>query len=102
MKGVKAGVEACLLERGGVAWLEFPAFAASEEVLHVVATRRGGVSGAPTAGLNFSFRVGDREDRVRENRGLFSRALGIDQAKLTTVNQVHGDAVVCVAAGPHQ
>ena len=99
MKGVKAGVEVVVHERGGVAWLEFPAFAALGGFLHAVSTRKGGVSGKPFDGLNFSHRVGDRSDRVTENRGLFCRAVGVKADHLVTVNQTHSDIVVCVAAG---
>lgn len=99
MKGVKAGVEVVVHERGGVSWLEFPAFAAVGGFLHAVSTRQGGVSRKPFEGLNFSFRVGDPSDRVAENRGLFCRAVGVNVHRLVTVNQTHSDIVIGVAAG---
>lgn len=79
--------------------VSFPALDALGFLKHAVSTRKGGVSGAPFHGLNFSFRVGDRPARVEENRRLFARAVGVDARRLVTVNQVHGDAVVCAAAG---
>lgn len=99
MKGIKAGVEAVVRNRGGVAWLEFPAFAALGGFLHAISTRQGGVSAKPFGDLNFSFRVGDHAERVAENRRLFAGAVGVDATKMVTVNQVHGDGIVCVAAG---
>ncbi len=99
MKGVKAGVSVTAKERGGVVWVEFPLLAALPGVRHAVSTRVGGVSEAPYASMDFSFRVGDRADRVLENRGLFCGAAGFDAGKLTSVQQVHGDGIVCVATG---
>lgn len=99
MKGVKAGVEAVVRRKGGVAWVEFPAFAALGDLVHAVSTRKGGVSKAPFDGLNFSHRVGDRNDYVTENRGLFCKAVGVEADRLVTVNQVHGDGIICAAAG---
>ncbi len=57
-------------------------------------TRQGGVSEAPFGSLNLSFRVGDAETYVRENRRRFYDALRIKATQLATSKQVHGDRVL--------
>jgi len=99
LKGVKAGVEVVLRGKGGLSWVEFPALNALGGLFHAVSTRKGGVSPSPFDGLDFSYRVGDRADFVAENRGLFCKAVGVAVDRLVTVNQVHGDGIICAAAG---
>lgn len=57
-------------------------------------TRNGGVSPAPLSSLNLSFRVGDDEANVIENRKRFFNGQGIDLEQLATSHQVHGDKVL--------
>lgn len=57
-------------------------------------TRTGGVSPVPLSSLNLSFRVGDDETNVIENRKRFFGGLGIEPEQLATSYQVHGDKVL--------
>jgi len=99
MRGIRSGVAVATPNKGGVSWVEFPGLGPGSDLVQACSTRLGGVSEGPLAGLNLHYRVGDRPMRVRENRDLLCRALGVDPRRLTTVNQVHGGKVVRVAAG---
>jgi YfiH family protein len=57
-----------------------------------ISTRAGGVSSRPYD-LNLSFRVGDDESSVRENRARFFGSLGIRPDRLAVPMQVHGDVI---------
>ena len=59
-------------------------------------TRDGGISPAPFSSLNLSFRVGDADANVLENRKRFLGELGVDLSQLATSHQVHGDKVLYV------
>ena len=61
-------------------------------VMHGISTRRGGVSPEPY-GMNLSFRVGDSEDNVVTNRGLFAGALGTGVEHFAIPEQRHGAVV---------
>ncbi|MCE2502812.1 MAG: peptidoglycan editing factor PgeF [Chlorobi bacterium] len=50
-------------------------------------------------GFNFSFYVGDDEERVRHNRQKYTEKLGFSSARLAVQKQVHGDRVVYVDEG---
>jgi YfiH family protein len=82
----------------GIRYLTFDLF--REQVIHAVFTRRGGLSPAPWASLNFGGTVGDEKTRVRENRFRAFRALGRDPRSMFDVWQVHSADVV-VATAPH-
>lgn len=66
---------------------------------HGFSTRVGGVSEGPYASLNLGRTVGDEPAAVAENVRRFLAALGADEARFYEVSQVHGRAVVVVAAG---
>ena len=66
-------------------------------VVHAVSTRFGGVSKPPYDSMNLALHVGDKETDVVENRRRFLGWLGLDFARLTTPEQVHGDTIVCVS-----
>jgi len=51
--------------------------------------------------MNVSFRVGDRDANVRENRQRFMGSLGITEDHLATPRQIHS-ATVCAVDGPGQ
>lgn len=62
--------------------------------VHVVfTTRYGGVSAPPYDMLNLGYHVGDRPELVTKNRGIISRAIGIDPRRLTSPRQLHTAAV---------
>lgn len=94
MKTDKLGAETIREDRGGVVTLLFPRLADPKVMRHAVSTRLGGVSGENFGSLNLSLKVGDNPIRVRENRDLLFRSLDMDQSRLVTVNQVHGDKVL--------
>lgn len=75
-------------QAGGLVWYEFPRLAAFPHLRHRIWTRRGGVSQEPYASLNLSYSVGDRLERVQENRRLIREAMGLEE--LISVSQVHG------------
>lgn len=66
------------------------------KMLVAFGTRRGGVSQAPFHSLNLGFHVGDRRENVLENRLRFCLGLGLNPARLTAAEQVHGSKVVVV------
>ncbi len=82
---------------GGLPCYRFPHLAAFPEVVHGVFTRQGGVSPGPYASLNLSFSVGDRPERVEENRRRVVQALGLTE--LVSARQVHGLNDIVVRAG---
>ncbi len=65
---------------------------------HGFFTRRGGVSEGPYASLNCSLSGQDRRAAVLENRARAARAVGAEPALLLGLTQVHGAAVITVAA----
>lgn len=58
--------------------------------------RNGGISPPPWTSLNVGFSVGDRPERVRENRERLFEAAGLDAVHTVWAQQVHGDRVVWV------
>jgi YfiH family protein len=64
----------------------------------VVTDRFGGVSQAPYDSLNLATHVGDQSEDVEENRRRVAAALGVDDAHLITMSQVHGTEVLDVEA----
>jgi hypothetical protein len=82
---------------GRVPVLRPSVFANWPGVVAAVSTRIGGVSPSPL-GMNLSFRVGDRDENVRQNRELFFGSLGVRTADLAIPGQVHGTTVLRVDA----
>ncbi len=82
------------MTRGGVSFYRVPAFGGERSVIHAFSTRRGGVSHPPFESLNLGFKGGDDFLRVRQNRDLFARALGIRPAQFVIAEQVHGDEIL--------
>lgn len=67
-----------------------------DKVIHAISTRFNGTSAVPFDGLNLALHVDDNLEDVVANRKLFCEGLGLDLAKMTTCQQVHGNNVVCV------
>jgi YfiH family protein len=86
-----------LRQRGHLRVLAWPAFDGLGADA-IVTTRLGGVSSGGYATLNLSFAVGDRPDRVRENRRRAAAALGTGVADVVFATQVHGAAARIVTA----
>jgi YfiH family protein len=68
-------------------------------LVHGFTDRQGGVSVGRYASLNMASKWGDDADAVVENRRRVAAAAGFDLARLVTVKQVHGAAVVRAAVG---
>ena len=63
-------------------------------------TRHGGVS-PPPLGMNLSFRVGDQEQNVRENRKRFLLGIGIAEEHLAIPGQIHSTTARRVQEAGH-
>lgn len=63
-------------------------------LLHGFLGRRGGHSTGSYAGLNLSFRVGDDVAVVKDNMCDMKKAVGIHDARIITMKQVHGNNVI--------
>lgn len=61
---------------------------------HAMFCRLGGVSNGPFAALNLSYGVGDDTVKVRCNRQLAVRSLGLN--RLASLDQVHGDQILAL------
>jgi YfiH family protein len=66
-------------------------------VLHAFSTRRGGVSQAPSPGLNLGFTQWDLRARVEQNRRQFFQGLGAAHFTLASLRQVHSGHAYQVA-----
>lgn len=62
----------------------------------LVTTREGGVSQPPFDSLNLGFGVPDRPEAVRENRSRLAARIGLADASLVWMRQVHGKVVATV------
>lgn len=60
--------------------------------------RLGGRSSGKIEGLNFGFRVGDREENVMENYRLAAADLGLDFNSIVAARQTHSDNIRIVEA----
>lgn len=65
-------------------------------VVHIVTTRRGGISEAPCNSLNFGFITEDSPRAVIENRIRLCQYIRANPRSLTTGEQVHADRVAVV------
>lgn len=74
-------------------YLAFEQFGAFPEVTHAIFTRHGGYSEPPYAGLNLAISTGDDPERVRQNRAVVTRVIGLP---LVAARPVHGAACVAV------
>jgi polyphenol oxidase len=75
--------------------LRAAAFGTPAPVAHGFSTRLGGVSSGPYASLNLGPRSGDDLSAVRENRGRFLHALGLEGTPVLAPRQVHS-AIISV------
>jgi YfiH family protein len=66
---------------------------------HGFATRLGGVSDGPYAGLNLGANTEDDPERVARNREVFAGWFGVPIGNVCLLEQVHGDEVVEAQAG---
>lgn len=65
-----------------------------KDVTHGIFTRQGGVSSEPFASLNLGGNVGDDPQAVRSNHERMYAALGVDEACVCSVWQIHSADVI--------
>ena len=75
-------------------WLRVPQWEKHGALLHGFLGRRGGKSAGPYASLNLSFRVGDDSQVVKDNICDVKRAVGVHDARIVTMKQMHGDQIL--------
>ena len=63
------------------------------ELAHGISTKLGG---NPPFYNNMSFKVGDEEQNIKNNRNKFFGSLGIDQSMLAIPQQIHSDKVLVI------
>src|SRR5512143_3128002 len=80
---------------GPVPLLRVPDWADIPGLIHGFCGRRGGVSAAPYADLNLSYRVGDDPQAVRANWVRLRATIGPD-IQCVTMHQVHGAEIAGV------
>ena len=70
-----------------------PNWSAPYSIRAAMTTRSGGVSAAPYDSLNLGYATRDDRDSVMQNEGLTAAALGVAEADIRWVYQVHGTDV---------
>ena len=88
--------------RGPAAGALYSALLQRHGFRHAFFTRAGGTSCGPYQSLNFSFAVGDSNERVDANLRLAAQALDVDMTRLYFASQVHGNRVVEVTGTEEQ
>ncbi len=78
-------------------WLSAPNIAC----VHGFSTRHGGVSGGAFASMNLGG-SDDAPDKIKHNRDLALKQLGLHPNNLCNLKQVHGTEVVLASAGQYQ
>jgi YfiH family protein len=86
-------------EKNGLKLLRFDVFKGLPGLDCAVATRQGGVSAGPYAGLNLGSGTGDKIENVEANLELFCAALGAEPARLGRMRQRHTANVAVIEAG---
>ncbi|MDO8885514.1 peptidoglycan editing factor PgeF [Candidatus Oleimmundimicrobium sp.] len=66
------------------------------DILIAFTTRLKGASSPPYKSLNLAFHVGDKKERVIQNRKILCSVLNLDFPRLTACEQVHGNNLVVV------
>jgi YfiH family protein len=80
-----------------VTCLRFPGLSKNRQLIHLVFTRRGGVSHHPFDSLNTSHTAGDSAENVTENLSKIKKA--VEAEHLIFMDQVHGDYIFIVRRG---
>jgi YfiH family protein len=86
-------------EKNGLKLLRFDALKSLPGLECAVATRRGGKSTGPYAGLNLGAGSGDNIETVEENLALLCGALGAEPARLGRMRQRHTANVAVIESG---
>ncbi|MGN0347786.1 MAG: peptidoglycan editing factor PgeF [Lachnospiraceae bacterium] len=85
-----------LLEKQGVAYMEFPGLKKIQGIHHLFSTRFGGVSENEFSTMNLSFTRGDREEAVKENYQRIAAVLGTRPQHMVATYQTHTTNVMRV------
>lgn len=85
-----------LTKTGTISFLYSPKLLYGENTLVVFTLRHGGASQSPYESLNLGLHVGDKGENVLKNRELLLSCFDLDISRLTTAEQVHGNAAVVV------
>ncbi len=80
-------------EKNGVVWLEAPALAGQDWLVHAFSTRIGGVSTGELSSMNMSFARESNKDNVRENYRRILEAVGIDEKGMVLTHQTHTNRI---------
>lgn len=80
----------------GITFFSSPNLESFPGLVHAFLGRTGGVSTGHLASLNMGRREEDSSENLKENRKKVAEAFGIDQEKVFTVSQVHGDRIVTI------
>ncbi|GAB3935051.1 peptidoglycan editing factor PgeF [Larkinella terrae] len=73
-----------------------PVFEFFQQLIAAESTRHGGISPFPFASLNVGLNTADSPENVQENRRRFFADLGIDESRIASSHQVHGDRILTV------
>ena len=65
-----------------------------KNIKHFVSTRIGGVSADAYKSMNLSFSCGDDPEKVKQNRGILAKALGMHTVNFFHCRQVHSDRII--------
>lgn len=84
-----------ILQKNNIWYGSFPLFEEAGFV-HGCSCRLHGESAVVKGTLNLALHVGDNPELVVKNRALFAKTLGVEEAKFTTCQQIHGSSVVRV------
>jgi len=79
----------------GVCWASFPALS-EKGLCHGISTRIGGQSENELYSLNLGIKVNDSAENLQVNRRKFCQAVGVDDSRVVSSGQVHGDYVAVV------
>ncbi|NLC11509.1 MAG: peptidoglycan editing factor PgeF [Firmicutes bacterium] len=83
----------------GITFWQSPMLKKISGLYHGFSCRKGGISTGPFSSLNMGLKGGDRPEAVFRNRQLFLHALGLSEAELVLVKQVHGSRVLEANSG---
>lgn len=83
------GERKCILNKGEVPYITFPAFSKYSFLFHGFSTRQGGVSKGALSSMNLSYSRGDEDTNVDENYRRICQAMGVQPETLVFSDQVH-------------
>lgn len=83
-----------LVTDGDLQYIRFECFDKfSDQLIHCMSTRKGGVSQGTCSTLNLGFNRGDEKENVIQNFQRLCSSVGINTESLVLTNQVHNDIV---------